>query len=170
MDIVNNLLRRGVRIPNPGSIEIGRRWSIDRISGEGVVIHPGCRISGEKDADPARGQAGRRGAGDRRGLPGRTGRRAQGRILQRGDVPREGELGLGAHVREGTLLEEEASGAHCVGLKQTILFPFVTLGSLINFCDCLMAGGTNRKRPQRSGKLVHPLQLHARTRTRRRRR
>jgi UDP-N-acetylglucosamine/UDP-N-acetylgalactosamine diphosphorylase len=32
-----------------------------------------------------------------------------------------------------------------VGLKQTILFPFVTLGSLINFCDCLMAGGTNRK-------------------------
>jgi bifunctional UDP-N-acetylglucosamine pyrophosphorylase / glucosamine-1-phosphate N-acetyltransferase len=32
-----------------------------------------------------------------------------------------------------------------VGLKQTILFPFVTLGSLINFCDCLMAGGTSRK-------------------------
>ncbi|MCK7504346.1 MAG: hypothetical protein MZV70_09845 [Desulfobacterales bacterium] len=31
-----------------------------------------------------------------------------------------------------------------VGLKQTILFPFVTLGSLINFCDCLMAGGTSR--------------------------
>jgi UDP-N-acetylglucosamine/UDP-N-acetylgalactosamine diphosphorylase len=32
-----------------------------------------------------------------------------------------------------------------VGLKQTILFPYVTLGSLINFCDCLMAGGTSRK-------------------------
>jgi UDP-N-acetylglucosamine/UDP-N-acetylgalactosamine diphosphorylase len=31
-----------------------------------------------------------------------------------------------------------------VGLKQTILLPFVTLGSLINFCDCLMAGGTDR--------------------------
>ena len=54
-------------------------------------------------------------------------------------------MGLAAHVREGCLLEEEASGAHCVGLKQTILFPFVTLGSLINFCDCLMAGGTGRK-------------------------
>ena len=47
--------------------------------------------------------------------------------------------------RDGTILEEEANGAHCVGLKQTILFPFVTLGSLINFCDCLMAGGTSRK-------------------------
>jgi len=31
-----------------------------------------------------------------------------------------------------------------VGLKQTILLSFVTLGSLINFCDCLMAGGTDR--------------------------
>ncbi|MFZ0613611.1 MAG: protein GlmU [Desulfobacterales bacterium] len=53
--------------------------------------------------------------------------------------------GSGAHVREGTIFEEEASIAHTVGLKQTILFPFVTLGSLINFCDCLMAGGTDRK-------------------------
>ncbi|MBW2332776.1 MAG: hypothetical protein JRF08_04815 [Deltaproteobacteria bacterium] len=54
-------------------------------------------------------------------------------------------LGSGAHIRGGCLLEEEANVAHTVGLKQTILFPFVTLGSLINFCDCLMAGGTDRK-------------------------
>jgi len=53
--------------------------------------------------------------------------------------------GSGAHVRAGTILEEQASIAHTVGLKQTILFPYVTLGSLINFCDCLMAGGSSRK-------------------------
>ena len=53
--------------------------------------------------------------------------------------------GSGSHVREGCIFEEEANIAHTVGLKQTILFPFVTLGSLINFCDCLMAGGTSRK-------------------------
>jgi bifunctional UDP-N-acetylglucosamine pyrophosphorylase/glucosamine-1-phosphate N-acetyltransferase len=53
--------------------------------------------------------------------------------------------GSGAHVRGGTIFEEQSSIAHTVGLKQTILFPFVTLGSLINFCDCLMAGGTSRK-------------------------
>src|SRR6185436_10422934 len=41
--------------------------------------------------------------------------------------------------------EEEASTAHAVGLKQTILLSFVTLGSLINFCDLLMAGGTSRE-------------------------
>ena len=45
-------------------------------------------------------------------------------------------------MRRGTILEEHASCAHTVGLKQTILFPYVTLGSLINFCDCFMAGGT----------------------------
>jgi UDP-N-acetylglucosamine/UDP-N-acetylgalactosamine diphosphorylase len=52
-------------------------------------------------------------------------------------------MGSGAHVRAGTILEEEANGAHTVGLKQTVLLPYVTLGSLINFCDVLMAGGTS---------------------------
>jgi UDP-N-acetylglucosamine/UDP-N-acetylgalactosamine diphosphorylase len=54
-------------------------------------------------------------------------------------------MGSAAHIRPGTLLEEEAGGAHAVGLKQTIFLPFVTAGSLINFCDCLMSGGTSRK-------------------------
>jgi len=54
-------------------------------------------------------------------------------------------MGSGAYVRPGTLLEEEAGGAHTVGLKQTIFLPFVTAGSLINFCDALVAGGTGRK-------------------------
>ena len=48
-------------------------------------------------------------------------------------------------MREASIFEEQASVAHSVGTKHTILFPFVTLGSLINFCDCLMAGGTSRK-------------------------
>ena len=54
-------------------------------------------------------------------------------------------MGSAAHVRPGTLLEEEAGGAHAVGFKQTIFLPFVTAGSLINFCDALMTGGTSRK-------------------------
>jgi UDP-N-acetylglucosamine/UDP-N-acetylgalactosamine diphosphorylase len=62
-----------------------------------------------------------------------------GAVLLRG-----ARLGANAHVRPGTLLEEGASTAHAVGLKHTILLAFVTLGSLINFCDVLMAGGTSR--------------------------
>ncbi|WP_266217883.1 UDP-N-acetylglucosamine pyrophosphorylase [Paraliomyxa miuraensis] len=54
-------------------------------------------------------------------------------------------VGWGGHLRPGTLLEEEASTAHCVGLKHTILLSFVTLGSVINFCDVLMAGGSSRR-------------------------
>jgi UDP-N-acetylglucosamine/UDP-N-acetylgalactosamine diphosphorylase len=58
---------------------------------------------------------------------------------------RDASLGACAHVRPGTLLEEQASTGHCVGLKQTVLLSFVTLGSLINFCDVLMSGGTSRR-------------------------
>jgi UDP-N-acetylglucosamine/UDP-N-acetylgalactosamine diphosphorylase len=50
----------------------------------------------------------------------------------------------GAHVRGGTLLEEHASAAHTVGFKQTILFPYVKTGSLINFCDGFVSGGTDQ--------------------------
>jgi UDP-N-acetylglucosamine/UDP-N-acetylgalactosamine diphosphorylase len=53
-------------------------------------------------------------------------------------------LGGNAHVRPGTLLEEQASTAHAVGLKQTILLAYVTVGSLVNLCDALVSGGRSR--------------------------
>ena len=51
----------------------------------------------------------------------------------------------GAELRDNCLLEEGADLGHTVGLKQTILFPNVVLGSLINFCDAILCGGTDRK-------------------------
>jgi len=54
-------------------------------------------------------------------------------------------MGSAAHVRPGTLVEEQASCAHAAGLKQTVLLPFVTVGSLVNLCDLLIAGGTSRR-------------------------
>ncbi|MBK8259758.1 MAG: hypothetical protein IPK80_00205 [Nannocystis sp.] len=65
---------------------------------------------------------------------------AEGAVLLRG-----ASAGADAHLRAGTLMEEESSTAHAVGLKHTILLAFVTLGSLINFCDALVAGGTSRR-------------------------
>lgn len=50
-----------------------------------------------------------------------------------------------AELRGGTLLEERCEAAHHVGYKMTIQLPFVVAGSLINFCDALVAGGTSRK-------------------------
>jgi bifunctional UDP-N-acetylglucosamine pyrophosphorylase/glucosamine-1-phosphate N-acetyltransferase len=138
------LMDKGVRIPNPLSLDIGDDVDVDRISGDGVTLWPGCRIHGPKTVISAGCTLGAEGPvtlsdcrlGPKVGLKG-------GSFKQ--SVFLEGaNMGLGAQVREACLLEEEANGAHCVGLKQTILFPFVTLGSLINFCDCLMAGGTSR--------------------------
>jgi hypothetical protein len=58
---------------------------------------------------------------------------------------RDARVGSNAHIRIGTLLEEEASSGHAVGLKHTVLMSFVTLGSLINFCDALISGGRSRR-------------------------
>ena len=53
-------------------------------------------------------------------------------------------VGSCAYIRKGTLMEEFSKAAHCVGFKETILFPFVTTGSLINFCDAFISGGTDK--------------------------
>lgn len=53
-------------------------------------------------------------------------------------------VGSCAHIREGTLMEEFSKAANCVGFKETILFPYVTTGSLINFCDAFISGGTDQ--------------------------
>lgn len=54
-------------------------------------------------------------------------------------------FGPSGHARAGTLFEEGASAAHATGVKQTILLPYATLGSNVNCCDCLLAGGTSPK-------------------------
>ena len=139
------LMEKGVKIHNPDTLDIGEEVNLNRISGEGVILYPGCRIYGDKTLILPGAKLGYEGPvtvencyiGPRVELKGGFFRKA----VFLDDVV----MGFGAHVREGTILEEQASVAHTVALKQTILFPFVTLGSLINFCDCLMAGGTSRK-------------------------
>jgi bifunctional UDP-N-acetylglucosamine pyrophosphorylase/glucosamine-1-phosphate N-acetyltransferase len=144
-DKIKRLMEKGVNFPNPLAIDIGDEVDIDRISGNGVKIYPGCRIHGDKTVISAGALIGREGPAtiDNCQLGPRV--ELKGGYFNQSVFLEQSNLGLGAQVREGCILEEEASGAHCVGLKQTILFPFVTLGSLINFCDCLMAGGTSRK-------------------------
>jgi len=50
-----------------------------------------------------------------------------------------------AEIREGTLLEEHVNVAHSAAFKNTILTATVVTGSLINFCDLFMSGGTSRE-------------------------
>jgi len=143
--VVIALLDKGVRMPLPDTVQVADDVDPARVSGSGVTIHPGCRISGSETVISAGVTLGAEGPvtiDDVRLGPGAAiaaGYAAKTVLLE------GASLGSGAHVREGTLLEEQASTAHTVGLKQTILLPYVTLGSLINFCDCLMSGGTSRR-------------------------
>ncbi|MGE5842240.1 MAG: UDP-N-acetylglucosamine pyrophosphorylase [Deltaproteobacteria bacterium] len=142
---VRDLVRKGVDIPNPLTLDIGEEVEVDRISGKGVRIYPGCRIYGDKTVLSEGAQIGYEGPVTMENCQVGPDVNLKGGFFKESVFLEKATMGLGAQVREGCLLEEESSGAHCVGLKQTILFPFVTLGSLINFCDCLMAGGTSRK-------------------------
>ncbi len=142
MEKIDRLLQKGVKIPNPATVEIGAEVDIGRISGDGVLIHPGCRIAGERTLISAGARLGAEGPVTVENCFIGPKVELKGGFYQETVFLEKSACGLGAHVRKGTILEERARIAHTVGLKQTILFPFVTLGSLINFCDCLMAGGT----------------------------
>jgi bifunctional UDP-N-acetylglucosamine pyrophosphorylase / glucosamine-1-phosphate N-acetyltransferase len=142
---VERLLDRGVRIPNPFSVDVGEEVDPEHISTNGVVLYTGTRISGAKTLISSGVKLGCEApvavADCRLG----RGVELKGGFFKSSVFLDQANMGSGAQVREGCLLEEEANGSHTVGLKQTILFPFVTLGSLINFCDALLAGGTSRK-------------------------
>ncbi|BCS95770.1 hypothetical protein DSLASN_14020 [Desulfoluna limicola] len=144
-DKIQALLEKGVRIPAPMSIEIASDVNIDRISGDGVTLHSGCRISGETTFIGPGVTLGEEAPMTVDSCQMAGGVRLKGGYAKKAVFLKGAQAGSGAHLREGTVFEEEASCAHTVGLKQTILLPFVTLGSLINFCDVLMAGGTSRK-------------------------
>lgn len=142
---IEQLIAKGVHIPNPQSVEIGDDIDPDRISGTNVTLHAGTKLLGANTyvADGAR--IGYESPATVQDCFVGPEVELNGGYFQQATFLYKASCGLGAHVRQGTILEEHASVAHTVGLKQTILFPFVTLGSLINFCDCLMAGGTSPK-------------------------
>ena len=144
MSRVEELLERGVQMAVPGSVEIGTEVVPGRIA-PGVVIHAGCKLFGEHTSIGPGCVLGREAPATVENCQLGANVALKGGFFS-GAVFLDGAaMGSGAHVRAGTILEEGAEMAHAVGLKQTIFFPFVVGGSLINFCDALMAGGTCRR-------------------------
>jgi UDP-N-acetylglucosamine/UDP-N-acetylgalactosamine diphosphorylase len=141
---IQQLQSRGVTFLAPETTYVAPDVYPARVA-EGVTIHPGCRLSGaslslgpgcvlgaEAPATVADCQLGAKV-------------HLAGGFFDRATFLDGFKAGSGAHVRPGCLFEEESSIAHSVGVKQTVFLPWVTAGSLINFCDCLTAGGTSRK-------------------------
>lgn len=142
--ILQKLQSRGVTFVAPETAHVAPDVNPERIA-PGVVIHPGCRLSG---ADLSIGPGCVIGAE----APATVcdcqlgaGVHLAGGFFERSTFLDGFKAGSGAHVRPGCLFEEGSSIAHSVGVKQTVFLPWVTAGSLINFCDALMAGGTGRK-------------------------
>jgi UDP-N-acetylglucosamine/UDP-N-acetylgalactosamine diphosphorylase len=142
---VHQLIEKGVRIDCPDSIQIGEEVDVDHISGDGVVLYAGSKIFGHSTVISRHVKIGLEGPVTIKDCQMGAGVELKGGFFEKAVFLEKARAGLGAHVREASIFEEQARIAHTVGTKHTILFPFVTLGSLINFCDCLMAGGTSRK-------------------------
>ena len=142
---IDALTQKDILIPSPSSIDIDDSVVTDRISGNDTVIHAGCRLFGSQTLICEGVELGAEAPVTLKNCFVGPNVKLKGGYFENAVFLEGAEAGSGAHVRAGTIFEEQANIAHTVGLKQTILFPFVTLGSLINFCDCLMAGGTSRK-------------------------
>jgi hypothetical protein len=140
---VRLLLDQGVVIHSPQTVQVDDGVDPARID-PGAVIHAGCRLRGAGTSIGPGSVIGEEAPATVEDC--RLGRKValKGGYFSGSTFLDGSSVGSCAHVRPGTLLEEGASAAHCAGFKQTILLPFVTAGSLINLCDCLVSGGTGR--------------------------
>ena len=163
---LNNLLERGVLIPDLNLVHITRDVQLENIA-PGSTIYPFVRITGSKTQIRSGARIGVRGPvilensfigenaviGDlgqvtlidtvvgAKSVLG-AGVAEQAVFLGKESMVNDFTTGYGFRVRKGSLYEEDASSAQHTDTKMTILFPWSTLGSDINFCDALLAGGT----------------------------
>ncbi|PKN52868.1 MAG: hypothetical protein CVU55_06510 [Deltaproteobacteria bacterium HGW-Deltaproteobacteria-13] len=128
----------------PFSVEIGDEVNPERISGS-LIIYGAVRIGGKDTSIGRNVKLGYEAPVTLMDCQLGPDVELRGGYFANSVFLNKAAMGSNAQVRSGCLLEEESGGNHTIGLKQTILFPFVQLGSLVNFCDCLMAGGTSRK-------------------------
>ena len=142
-DRLQTLADKGVHLVDERQVFVDADVPLERIY-PGSVLYPGTRISGAKTVLAPGAKIGSEGPATIVDCAiGEDAEIASG-FVTGAVLLDKAKIGANGHVRAGTLLEEEASTAHAVGLKHTILTSFVTLGSLINCCDCLISGGRSR--------------------------
>ena len=138
--IIEKLLAKNVLIPAPHQVYIDDDVCPDNIEPEAVIM-PGVVIQGSQTLI---GRKTRLGPGGYF-VDVRCGRQVK---LATGHYDNcvfldYSEARSGAEIRGGTLFMEGSQAAHTVGCKMTILGIKVTLGSLINFCDIFVSGGSD---------------------------
>ncbi len=142
-DTIQKLEKKGVIVIDPRQTFISPDVDMNRIF-EGSILFPGVRLTGARTLVGSFAKIGTEGpATIQNSIIGSYSEVASGFLSESTLLPKA-RAGANSHYRAGTLLEEESSTAHSVGLKQSILMYGVTLGSLINFCDILISGGRSR--------------------------
>jgi len=137
---VEKLMAKGVCISAPESVVVAEEVNLDNIEA-GAVIGPGTKILGAETAIGA-GTEIQGAAVIKNSLIGRNCSLAAGEYAD--SVLMDGCSTVGwARVRGHTAWEEGSNSAHNVDTKTTVLGYKTTLGSLINFCNVLMLGGTS---------------------------
>jgi UDP-N-acetylglucosamine/UDP-N-acetylgalactosamine diphosphorylase len=139
---LRRMVEGGVTIVDPRQTYVAPDVDPARIC-QGAILHPGTRICGRLAFVGPGAQVGAQGPATLDDAVLAPGAIVDAGYLQRAVLLQGARVGWGGHLRPGTLMEEGASTAHCVGLKHTILLAHVTIGSVVNFCDVLMAGGTS---------------------------
>jgi hypothetical protein len=135
---------QGVTIVDRRQTYLDESADVSRIY-RGAILYPGTRLIGARTFVGPGAKVGTEGpAVLENAVIGENAEVASG-YLKEAVMLRNARVGSSAHIRVGTLMEEEASTAHAVGLKHTVLMSFVTMGSLINFCDGLISGGKSRR-------------------------
>ena len=129
---------------SPASTVVAPDVNLSQIE-PGVRLYPGCTIEGPRTILRAGTELGRAGGGTFKNVAAGRNVSLWGGAFDDCTFLDGASLRGNAEVRGGSLLEEGAEGAHTVGLKMTILLCNVVVGSLINFRDALVAGGTSRK-------------------------
>jgi len=142
-DRLTQLLQQGVTIHCPELVDIGSEVNPARI-GRDVVLHPGTRLRGANTLIGDNCIIGEEAPATLDDCALGAGVNFRGGYANRSVFLDKVTVGSEARIRPGCLLEEHSSVAHCVGLKQTIMMPYAEVGSLVNFCDVLLAGGTGR--------------------------
>jgi UDP-N-acetylglucosamine/UDP-N-acetylgalactosamine diphosphorylase len=141
---LDTLEAQGVTVVDRRQVYLDDAIDLSRVRKD-AILYPGTRLIGSSTFVGAGARIGVEGpAVLENTVIGENAEIASG-YLKDSVMLRDARVGSNAHIRVGTLLEEEASTGHAVGLKHTVLMSFVTLGSLINFCDGLISGGRSRK-------------------------
>jgi hypothetical protein len=140
---IDKLIANGIIIHDRRQVYIGADVVLDNVL-PGTQLFPGTRMTGSHCVLGRNSIVGSEGPATLDNVVIDDGAEIASGFVTNSALLRGSRIGSNGHARACTILEEEASTAHAVGLKQTILMSYVTLGSLINFCDGIISGGRSR--------------------------